>query len=88
MTVWVEESLRHGMEVQSTDGTAMLTSTLFGRLLGIRWTETVTNLSSENNIRAEATERAWYVSAVLCTNLNFLEILEYLRTFSTAPLFP
>ena len=32
MTVWVEESLRRGMEVQSADGTAMLTSTLFGRV--------------------------------------------------------
>ena len=25
VTVWVEESLRHGMEVQSADGTTMLT---------------------------------------------------------------
>ena len=32
VTVWVEESLRRGMEVQSADGTAMLTSTLFGRV--------------------------------------------------------
>ena len=41
MTVWVEESLRRGMEVQRADGTVMLFSTLFGQLLGYQVDENV-----------------------------------------------